>query len=263
VYALYDNNAAWNARTAYVGLTRHKSDVELYVSLDLAENEIDLAKKMARRFREEASLAWATREEVQEKARGGNEKAVPQDNRADKKRDEAKAKESRFPREEADALRRMDMTAYARDVHGYNVQPDPSGEPNRFVIARANAGGKIEKLEVRRAADGHWTFRDPANRYRRGDIFDLAMKEGAPNLQAAREKVAEYFRHRPDAEHEKDVTEERQKTKDSEREKEKDRKEKEASEAEERKQKKETNEKKLSFFEDNERENDLDNDFEP
>ena len=65
VYALYDNAFAWNARTAYVGLTRHKSRVELYVSRDLAPDEISLGNRMAQRFRDDASLAWATRDEAQ------------------------------------------------------------------------------------------------------------------------------------------------------------------------------------------------------
>src|SRR5208282_880856 len=47
VYALYDNIFAWNARTAYVGLTRHTTGVELYVSRDLAADEIALAKQMS------------------------------------------------------------------------------------------------------------------------------------------------------------------------------------------------------------------------
>ncbi|MDD4617074.1 MAG: AAA family ATPase [Alphaproteobacteria bacterium] len=67
VYALYDNVFAWNARTAYVGLTRHSDRVELYVSRDLARDEPELAKRMGKRFHEEASLAWATPEEVQMK----------------------------------------------------------------------------------------------------------------------------------------------------------------------------------------------------
>jgi hypothetical protein len=257
VYALYDNAFAWNARTAYVGLTRHKNRVELYVSRDLARDEIALGKQMARRFRDEASLAWATRDEALARAkergdkgrtekggRAGGAKTAPtgQPPRDEKERKEperkdataraqppvkepedrgradtgkaaspdrakeagdkgrtdpdAAAQPARFPREEADALRRMDMTAYAREVHGYNVQPDPSGQPNRFVLRRANENGRIETLEVRRAADGHWTFRDPASPYRRGDIFDLAVKEGAPNLEAARQKVVGYFKGR-------------------------------------------------------------------
>ena len=64
VYALYDNPFAWNARTAYVGLTRHQNKVGLYVSRDLASDQIALARQMARRNRDEASLHWATRAEI-------------------------------------------------------------------------------------------------------------------------------------------------------------------------------------------------------
>lgn len=66
VYALYDNAFAWNARTAYVGMTRHKASVNLYVSTDLAADEIALARQMGRVQREEASLAYATAAEVVE-----------------------------------------------------------------------------------------------------------------------------------------------------------------------------------------------------
>jgi Ti-type conjugative transfer relaxase TraA len=66
VYAIYDNSFAWNARTAYVGMTRHQNKVGLYVSRDLARDEIALARQMARRYPDEASLHWATKAEVVE-----------------------------------------------------------------------------------------------------------------------------------------------------------------------------------------------------
>jgi len=176
VYALYDNAFAWNARTAYVGLTRHKSRIELYVSTDLAPDEPGLARRMSRQFRDEASLAWATPDEVRRRETG----------------DRSAAQTERFPREEMDALRRIDLTAYARDVHGYSAMPDPSGKRGQFVLERTDAKGAKETLEVRRAADGHWTFRDPAQHSKRGDIFDLAVKEGAPSLEAACKDVATY-----------------------------------------------------------------------
>jgi len=185
VYALYDNAFAWNARTAYVGLTRHTNRVELYVSRDLARDEIDLGEQMSRRFRDESSLAWATRDEALARTTDAKEKGRTE-------RESGAPPAGRFPREEIAALRRIDLTAYASEVHGYAVKPDPSGEINRFVLERADAKGGIETLEVRRAADGHWTFRDPSERYRRGDIFDLALKEGAPNLETARKDVAAY-----------------------------------------------------------------------
>jgi Ti-type conjugative transfer relaxase TraA len=194
VYALYDSPFAWNARTAYVGMTRHKSRIELYVSNDLAPDEIGLAKRMSRQFRDEASLAWATPDEVRGRTAAGKEagKAEIAEGKVPGKGETAPTPTGRFPREEIDALRRLDLTEYARDVHSYGAKPDPSGERNRFVLERTNAGGKPDRLEVRRAADGHWTFRDPGERYRRGDIFDLAIREGAPNLEAARKDVAAY-----------------------------------------------------------------------
>ena len=185
VYALYDNAFAWNARTAYVGLTRHKSRVELYVSRDLAPDEIALGNRMARRFRDEASLAWATRDEAQTRAKEKEGKGRAESG-------VMAPPPGRFPREQADALRKIDLAAYARDVHGYAVNPHPSGNPNRFVMERQGKDGKTEKLEVRRAADGHWTFRDPSDPYKRGDIFDLAVKQGATDLAKARTDVTAY-----------------------------------------------------------------------
>lgn len=215
VYALYDSQVAWNARTAYVGMTRHKTRVELYVSRDLAANEIDLAGYMARRFREEASLAWATRDEVrdQRKAReqdgrstdevarkpAAPEKAAPDKTVAEALTPEPPTRQPErapFPREQVDALRRMDMTEYARDIHGYTVHPNPFGAADRYELHRPDGKGSIEMLEVRRASDGHWTFRDPAKPYQRGDVFDLAKREGAPNLEAARHDVAAYWQVR-------------------------------------------------------------------
>jgi hypothetical protein len=185
VYALYDNAFAWNARTAYVGLTRHKSRVELYVSRDLAPDEITLGNRMARRFRDDASLAWATRDEVKTRVKEKEGKGRAESGSATLPAD-------RFPREEVEALRRIDLAAYARDVHGYAVNPHPSGNPNRFVMERQGKDGKTEQLLVRRAADGHWTFRDPSDPYKRGDIFDLAVKEGATGFAKARTDVAAY-----------------------------------------------------------------------
>ena len=187
VYALYDNVFAWNARTAYVGLTRHKTRVELYVSRDLAPNEAALGRQMSRRFRDKSSLAWATRDEALARTNGEKEKGRGTS-------DGGMKATQPFPREEVEALRRIDLASYARDVHGYNVKPDPYGFPNRFVIERTNAKGRIETLEVRRAIDGHWTFRDPAKPFHRGDIFDLASREGAPDFKTALKDVAAYHR---------------------------------------------------------------------
>jgi len=85
VYALYDNVFAWNARTAYVGLTRHTDRVELYVSRDLAPDEPALAQRMSRRMHDEPSLAWATEDEIQK----------PQKEKDGKERDNGKASGSR------------------------------------------------------------------------------------------------------------------------------------------------------------------------
>ena len=232
VYALYDNAFAWNARTAYVGMTRHKARIELYVPRDLGVNEIVLGRQMAQRFQDEASLAWATRDEVRQReaARGqqgrgtlevprtpmppeqrgeaSRSPSAPQPERWEESRtaaapptQESPAKASEpprepFPREQVDGLRRMNLTEYARDVHGYTIHDNPFGAQDRYELRRPDGKGGIEKLEVRRMSDGHWSFRNPANRNQRGDIFDLARKEGAPNLETARNAVADYWRNR-------------------------------------------------------------------
>lgn len=185
VYALYDNIFAWNARTAYVGLTRHKSKVELYVSRDLAPDETALARRMSAKFREESSLAWATREEAiattkEKEGKGTAERGV------------VTPPVGRIPREELDALRRIDLTAYAQKAHGYEIKPHPSGKPNRFVLERKTEDGGGDKLEARRASDGHWTFRDNADPMKHGDIFDLSIRNGAHDLRAAYGEVAAY-----------------------------------------------------------------------
>lgn len=46
VYALYDSAFAWNARTAYVGMTRHKAKVELFVPRELAQTGSELAARV-------------------------------------------------------------------------------------------------------------------------------------------------------------------------------------------------------------------------
>ena len=192
VYALYDHTYAWNARTAYVGLTRHTDRVELYVSRDLAGDELILGEQMARKVRDGASLEWATRAEIIElqRARGGR------DGRDSGGSGQGTSPETRtrqgFRDAETQALRRLDLTVYARDVHGFTVDRHPSGEDGRFTLVRAREGQTDDRLEVRIADDGHWTWRDIDNPRRAGDIFDLARREGAADLKAAREAVAAY-----------------------------------------------------------------------
>lgn len=58
VLALYDNPAGWNARAAYVGMTRHKAEVRLYVGRDMAANLEVLARRMSRADDVGASLRY-------------------------------------------------------------------------------------------------------------------------------------------------------------------------------------------------------------
>lgn len=184
VYALYDHIWAWNSRTAYVGMTRHSDRVELYVSRDLADSEWVLAAQMEHKFHDGASLEWATRAEIighgrqpHEREPGTRESATP---------------EAASPRDEMDRLRRIDLPTYAQDVHGFTVQPHPSGDDTRSLLTRPHAQLADERLEARIADDGHWIWRDLDDRRHFGDIFDLARHEGAPNLAAALEAVSAY-----------------------------------------------------------------------
>ena len=185
VYTLYDHIWAWNARTAYVGMTRHSDRVELYVSRDLADSEWVLASQMEHKFHDGASLEWATRAEIihLRREREGRESGG---------RESAGAGGGGLARAEMERLRRIDLPAYAEDVHGYIAGSHPSGDDSRCLLIRTREGQSNDRLEARIADDGHWTWRDLDDRTRFGDIFDLARREGAPNLEAAREAVAAY-----------------------------------------------------------------------
>jgi hypothetical protein len=210
VQALYDNAFSWNTRTAYVGMTRHKETVQLYVPTSLAADELALARQMGRTMRDEASMAYATAAEViplaarqaphpqpsatqpsdmrpSPKAEGGQQdRPSPSAPPADP------ASSGRLPQAEIAALRKVDMTAYARDVHGYAVRPDPQRE-HHYELTRATPEGGFERLEVKYVPGGHWTYRNPAQPRDRGDILDLAKREGAPSLAAARLEIAAYL----------------------------------------------------------------------
>lgn len=58
VYALHDSTFAWEARTSYVALTRHKASVQFYVSRDLVSDEDDLIRQMSRRTENLPSVAY-------------------------------------------------------------------------------------------------------------------------------------------------------------------------------------------------------------
>jgi Ti-type conjugative transfer relaxase TraA len=59
VFALFDNPFAWNAKSAYVAMTRHKAEVNLYTSRDIASDEATLARLMSRVSEDSASIAYA------------------------------------------------------------------------------------------------------------------------------------------------------------------------------------------------------------
>lgn len=64
VYALYDHPLAWHARTSYVGFTRHKKDLALFVPRTLAPDERALARQMARHDVGSMSVVYADADEA-------------------------------------------------------------------------------------------------------------------------------------------------------------------------------------------------------
>lgn len=60
VYALYDSPFAWNARTVYVGMTRHKASLNLFVPREHAKTGRELATRMRADDNHNPALAYAT-----------------------------------------------------------------------------------------------------------------------------------------------------------------------------------------------------------
>jgi Ti-type conjugative transfer relaxase TraA len=58
VYALYDHQLAWHARTGYVGFTRHKQSMNLFVPRTLAADFESLARQMSRADQSSASTQF-------------------------------------------------------------------------------------------------------------------------------------------------------------------------------------------------------------
>lgn len=70
VMALYDNPVGWNARAAYVGLTRHKAQVDLFVGRDMAAEIGMLGHQMSRSDEIGASIRFGVAKGVDELTRG-------------------------------------------------------------------------------------------------------------------------------------------------------------------------------------------------
>ena len=60
VFALFDNPFAWNSKAAYVAMTRHKAEVNLYTSRDIAADKSTLGRLMSRVSDDAASIAYPT-----------------------------------------------------------------------------------------------------------------------------------------------------------------------------------------------------------
>lgn len=63
-YCLYDNKFAWSAKSAYVAMTRHKKQVDLFVPRDLAPDFDQLVRQVSREGRDGASLNWPVKSEL-------------------------------------------------------------------------------------------------------------------------------------------------------------------------------------------------------
>lgn len=64
-YCLYDSKFAWSAKSAYVAMTRHKRQVDLYVPRELAPDFEHLVRQVSREGRDGASLNWATKGDLE------------------------------------------------------------------------------------------------------------------------------------------------------------------------------------------------------
>ncbi|MEG3619841.1 AAA family ATPase [Magnetovibrio sp. PR-2] len=65
-YCLYDSKFSWSAKSAYVAMTRHKKQVDLFVPRELAPDFEHLVRQISREGRDGASLNWATEADLQE-----------------------------------------------------------------------------------------------------------------------------------------------------------------------------------------------------
>jgi Ti-type conjugative transfer relaxase TraA len=75
VFALFDNPFAWNAKSVYVAMTRHKAEVRLYASQDIASDEPTLAHLMSRVSDDAASIAYPTLQPARERIEPSTELA--------------------------------------------------------------------------------------------------------------------------------------------------------------------------------------------
>ena len=66
VYALYDHKLAWHARTSYVGFTRHKESMAMFVPRSLAADTDTLIRQMERADQTQASILLLDEQEAEE-----------------------------------------------------------------------------------------------------------------------------------------------------------------------------------------------------
>jgi len=90
VYALYDHQLAWHARTSYVAFTRHRKSMDLFVPRQLAADLDALVRQMSRADETRASIALLDKAEAGELrrrlAREGAKAAAPVRRAPDSKR---------------------------------------------------------------------------------------------------------------------------------------------------------------------------------
>lgn len=65
-YCFYDSKFSWSAKSAYVAMTRHKKQVDLFVPRELAPDFDHLVRQISREGRDGASLNWATESDLRE-----------------------------------------------------------------------------------------------------------------------------------------------------------------------------------------------------
>lgn len=65
-YCFYDSKFSWSAKSAYVAMTRHKKQVDLFVPRELAPDFNHLVRQISREGRDGASLNWPAESDLKE-----------------------------------------------------------------------------------------------------------------------------------------------------------------------------------------------------
>lgn len=107
VYALYDHAYAWSASTAYVALTRHREDLSLHVSRDLAADAGALVQQMSRREDPALSITYRTGAEIEQVKRETDEIMLQMAEERARREAEQRAREQQIALEANEIMRQI------------------------------------------------------------------------------------------------------------------------------------------------------------